>query len=42
MNERALIRAAQITLRRAILANFPPSPEREKRLQWLARAARRP
>jgi hypothetical protein len=27
-----------ITLRRLILANFPPGPEREKRLEWLARA----
>jgi hypothetical protein len=33
---RALIRAAQITLLRAILKNFPPGPERGKRLQWLA------
>jgi hypothetical protein len=38
MDERALIRAAEITLRRVILANFPPGPEREKRLEWLARA----
>jgi hypothetical protein len=38
MDERALIRAAQITLRRAILENFPPGPERENRLEWLARA----
>jgi len=38
MDERALIRAAEITLRRAILANFPPEPERDRRLEWLARA----
>jgi hypothetical protein len=38
MDERALICAAQITLRRAILENFPPEPERDKRLEWLARA----
>jgi hypothetical protein len=36
MDEQALIRAAQITLRRAILENFPPGPERDKRLEWLA------
>jgi hypothetical protein len=36
MDERALIRAAEITLRRAILQNFPPEPDR--RLEWLARA----
>jgi hypothetical protein len=36
MDARALIRAAEITLRRAILKNFPPGPEREKRLEWLA------
>jgi len=34
----AMIRAAQITLRRAILQNFSPGLEREKRLQWLAEA----
>jgi hypothetical protein len=37
MDERALICAAQITLRRAILERFPPGPERDKRLEWLAR-----
>jgi hypothetical protein len=31
-------RAALITLRRAILQNVPPGPERERRLEWLARA----
>jgi hypothetical protein len=36
MDERALIRAAEITLRRAILANFPP--ERQRRLKWVDRA----
>jgi hypothetical protein len=30
MEERALIRAARITLRRVILANFPPGAEREQ------------
>jgi hypothetical protein len=38
MDERALIRAAEITLRRAILQNFPPGPEPDRRLEWLARA----
>jgi hypothetical protein len=33
MDERALIRAAEITLRRAILQNFPPGPERDRRLE---------
>jgi hypothetical protein len=33
MNEPALIRAAQITPRRLILANFPPGPERDRRLE---------
>jgi hypothetical protein len=28
---------AEITLRRLIMANFPPGPERDKRLEWLAR-----
>ena len=36
MDEHALIRGAELTMRRAILENFPPGPEREKRLQWLA------
>jgi hypothetical protein len=35
MNQRALIRAAQITLRRAILQNFPPGAERSAWLRWL-------
>jgi hypothetical protein len=39
MDEQALIRAAQITLRQLILANFPPGPERDRRLEWLKRAA---
>jgi hypothetical protein len=38
MDERALVRAAEITLHRMILANFPPGPERDRRLEWLARA----
>jgi hypothetical protein len=38
MDEQALIRAAEITLRRVILANFPPGPERDSRLEWLAHA----
>jgi hypothetical protein len=37
MDERALIRAAEITLRRAILLNFPPGPERDRRLAWWQR-----
>ena len=37
-DEARVIRAAQITLRRAILKHFPPGPEREKRLHWLAEA----
>lgn len=35
MNEKAIGRAAFITLPRAILKNFLPGPEREKRLEWL-------
>jgi hypothetical protein len=44
MGEARLIGAAQITLRRAILKNFPPGPEREQQLKWLAElvVARRP
>jgi hypothetical protein len=38
MDEKAIKRAALIALRRAILQNFPPGAEREKRLQWLERA----
>jgi hypothetical protein len=38
MDEARLIRAAQITLRREIFRHFPPGPEREKRLNWLAEA----
>jgi len=34
-NEAALIRAAQITLRRAILERFRAGPERQKGLRWL-------
>ena len=34
-NEAALIRAAQITLRRAILERFRAGPERQKWLRWL-------
>jgi hypothetical protein len=36
MEERALIRPAEITLRRAILQNFPPGPERRAWLRWAA------
>jgi hypothetical protein len=32
VDEKAIRRAALITLRRTILQNFPPGPEREKRL----------
>jgi hypothetical protein len=35
MDERALIRAAEITLRRVILQNFPPGPERRAWLRWI-------
>jgi hypothetical protein len=35
---RQIRRAALITLSRAILENFPPGPERDRRLEWLARA----
>jgi hypothetical protein len=35
MDEKAIRRAALITLPRAILKNFPPGPEREKRLERL-------
>jgi hypothetical protein len=38
MDEQALIRAALITLRRAILQNFPRGLERKKRLECLAQA----
>jgi hypothetical protein len=38
VDEARLIRAAQMTLRRAIVKYFPPGPEREKRLNWLAEA----
>ncbi len=41
MNEAALIRAAQITLRRAILERFPAGPERQKWLRCKQNAARR-
>jgi hypothetical protein len=34
-NEVALIRAAQITLQRAIPERFPAGPERQKWLRWL-------
>jgi hypothetical protein len=37
-DEARIIRAAQITLRRAILKHFPPGPQREQRLHWLAEA----
>jgi hypothetical protein len=35
MDERALISAADITLRGVILENFPPGPEQRSWLQWL-------
>ena len=38
MDEARRIRAAQTTLRREIFKHFPPGPEREKRLNWLAEA----
>jgi hypothetical protein len=38
MDEARLIQAAQIKLRRATVKHFPPGPEREKRLNWLADA----
>jgi len=38
MDDARLIRAAQITLRREIFKHFPPGPEREKRLNWIAEA----
>ena len=38
MDEARLIRAAQTTLRREVFKYFPPGPEREKRLNWLAEA----
>jgi hypothetical protein len=38
MDEARLIRAAQITLRRVIINRFPPGPERQKQLEWLAQA----
>jgi hypothetical protein len=40
MDEKAIRRAALITLRRAILQSFPPGAERRKRLRWLAAVAR--
>jgi hypothetical protein len=39
VDEKAIKRAALITLRRAIQQNFPPGSEREKRLEWLERTA---
>jgi hypothetical protein len=38
MDAKAIRRAALITLRRAICERFPPGPERDRRLEWLARA----
>ena len=35
MDERAILRAAQITLRRAICERFPPGRERRVWLSWL-------
>ena len=35
MDEKAIRKAALIPLPRAILENFPPGPEPEKRLEWL-------
>src|SRR6266513_2779043 len=39
MNEKALERAALVTLRRAILERLPPGPERTMWLRWAARLA---
>jgi hypothetical protein len=36
MDEQAILRAAQITVRRAILQEFPSGRERDARLKWLA------
>jgi hypothetical protein len=38
MDAKAIPRAALVTLRRPVLQNFPPGPERDRRLEWLARA----
>ena len=38
MDGQELIRAAEITLRRAILKHLPPGPEREEWLRWLEQA----
>jgi hypothetical protein len=35
MDEKAIRKAALISLPRAILENFVPGPEPEKRLEWL-------
>jgi hypothetical protein len=35
MDEKAIQRAATVTLRRAILERFPRGPERQKWLRWL-------
>ena len=36
MDEKAIRRAALVTLQRAILERFPPGPERRAWLRWLA------
>jgi hypothetical protein len=40
MDERAIRRAALLTLRRAIVERFPPGPERTWWLRWAARVAK--
>jgi len=39
MDEKAIRRAALVTVRQAILGRFPPGPERRKWLRWLATKA---
>jgi hypothetical protein len=42
MDEKAITRAALITVRRAILERFPPGPERTRWLRWAVHAAKPP
>jgi hypothetical protein len=39
VDEKAIRRAALITLRRAICERFPPGPERRAWLRWVASSA---
>jgi hypothetical protein len=39
MDEKAIRRAALVTVRRAILERFPPGPERETWLRWAEQIA---